>query len=97
MQDIQGTYQVIIYTLLIILLVALIVLVIRAIITMKKVDQVVDDVNGKVKKLNGIFTIIDNTTDTLSLVGDHLVNGITNLVTGFFRSKKEKKEEREHE
>lgn len=97
MQEVQGTCLVIIYTLLIILLVALIVLVVRTIFTMKKVDQVVDDVNGKVKKLNGIFTIIDNTTDALSLVGDHLVNGITNLVTGFFRFKKTKKEEKENE
>ena len=61
----QTFLPIIIYFLLIIMLVVGIVLGIKAINTMNKVEQVVDDVNKKVESLNGFFHIIDFTTDKI--------------------------------
>ena len=61
--EILDVLQVILYILGSILLIVLIILGIKLIITMNKIENVVDDINVKVNKLNGIFTIIDLTTD----------------------------------
>ena len=49
---------VIIYILLIILLIVGIILGIKSIITVNKVEKVVDDVSEKVESLNGLFQIV---------------------------------------
>ena len=59
----NDLFPVILYILLIILVVVLIVFVIRLIKTLGKVDKVVDDVNRKVTKLDGVFNIIDTSTN----------------------------------
>ena len=56
----------VIYILLIILLVVGIVLGIKTIITMTKVEKVVDNVNEKVESLNSVFNLIDFTTDKIA-------------------------------
>ena len=56
-------------------------------------DWVVDDVNGKVKSLNGVFSIIDHTTDALSGFGDKIVNIISSGINTLLSIKKKKKEE----
>ena len=58
-------FPIIIYILLIIILIIGIILGIKSIITINKVEKVVDDVNEKVESLNGVFQIIDFTTDKL--------------------------------
>jgi len=47
-----------------------------------------------VKALDGLFHIIDSTTDRIVLITDKVVEGLTSLVTSIFTSKKknEKKE-----
>lgn len=87
----QTFLPIIIYFLLIIMLVVGIVLGIKAINTMNKVEQVVDDVNKKVESLNGFFHIIDFTTDKIVSITDTIVDKITLLITKIF-TKKEKKE-----
>ncbi len=82
----------ILYFLLIILLVVLIVLIIKIIKTIGKVNKVVEDVNCKVKKLNGLFEIIDHTTDTLVSFNDKIVNFISNKIVSLFKRKKKKGE-----
>ena len=59
--------QILLYMLGSILLVVLIVLGIKLIITMNKIEVVVDDISIKVGKLNGLFSVIDATTDKLSM------------------------------
>lgn len=89
-------FPVIIYVLSSILLVALIVLTIKVINTVKKVDKVVEDIDTKSKKLNGVFDIVDNATDTLSILSDKMVGFVVNGLTGLF-SRKNKKEDTENE
>ena len=97
MECLNEVFPVILYFLLSILLVVLIILCVKAIGTLTKVDKVVDDVNFKVNKLNGVFNIIDTTTDALSLASDKIVNFIANGVNNLFTRKKKKKEESELE
>ena len=78
--EILDALQIILYILGSILLIVLIILGIKLIITMNKIENVVDDINVKVNKLNGLFTIIDLTNDKLVLFSDKLVEGISSLI-----------------
>ncbi|MDD4283068.1 MAG: hypothetical protein PHX03_04680 [Bacilli bacterium] len=95
----ESFFPFILYLLLIILVVVLIILILKLIRTVGKVDQVVEDVNYKVNKLNGLFEIIDYTTDTLVSFNDKIINFISNGITSFFKrkSRKKKKGEKENE
>lgn len=84
---------VLLYVLGSILLVVLIILGIKLINTMNKINIVVDDINKKVGSLDGLFSIIDMTTDKLSLLSDRMVDGITFLIKKIFKPKKRKEEE----
>lgn len=99
METLNEIFPVILYGLLIILVVVLIVLVIRLIKTLNKVDAVVDDVNVKVKKLDGIFNIVDTTADALSNFGDKFSGIISSGISALFskRRKDPKKKEEEEE
>lgn len=81
---------IIIYILLIIILLIGIVLAIKCLITLDKVEKVVDNVNEKVKALDGLFHIIDSTTDRIVLITDKVIEGITSLIASLFTSKKTK-------
>ncbi len=89
---------IIIYILLIILLIVGIILGIKSIITINKVEKVVDDVNEKVESLNGLFQIVDFTADKLVSITDKVVDGVSALASRLFlKKKKNKKEEEEDE
>ena len=81
---------IIIYILLIILLVIGIILGIKSIITINKVEKVVDDVNEKVESLNGLFQIVDFTTDKLVSITDKVIDGVSSLASRLFFKKKKK-------
>jgi len=85
---------IIIYILLIIILIIGIILGIKSIITIKKVEKVVDDVNEKVESLNGLFHIVDFTTDKIVMLTDKVVDGLSGLASRlFFRKNKKNKED----
>lgn len=78
---------IVLYVLGSILLVVLIILGIKLIVTMNKIENVVDDINKKVKSLDGLFSIIDMTTDKLAMLSDRVVDMITMVVKKVFRRK----------
>ena len=80
---------IILYVLGSILLVVLIILGIKLIITMNKIENVVDDINKKVKSLDGLFSIIDMTTDKLAMLSDKVVDAVTLFVKKIFRRKED--------
>ncbi len=86
---------IVIYILLIIILIIGIVLAIKCLITLDKVEKVVDNVNDKVRALDGIFHIIDTTTDKIVLITDKVVEGITSLIMNLFSSKKKTSKKKE--
>jgi len=88
MIDIKDLFLVILYIVLIILVVVSIIAVIRLISTLKKVDKVVDDVEVKVNKLNGLFNIIDTTTDAITSFSDKIIDGVSTGIAKLFSKKK---------
>lgn len=85
---------IIIYILLIILLVIGIILGVKSVITIKKVEKVVDDVNDKVESLNGLFQLVDFTTDKIATLTDRVVDGVGALASKLFFRKKKKGEDK---
>ena len=73
----QEILSIILYALGSILLIVLIILGIKLIITMNKIEKITDDINGKLKSLNGFFSIIDFTTDRLATITDKFVDRVT--------------------
>ena len=93
MDYLSELFPVILYFLLIILVIVLIILSIRVINTLKKVDIIVDDVNNKVNKLNGLFNVIDTATDTLSVLSNRIVSVVVNSIETLFNRKSKRKED----
>lgn len=81
------------YIALIVLIIFLIVLVVRAIKTLGKVDKTLDDIQEKSSKLDGVFHIIDNTTDVVVGLSDTIVSFIANGIESLVNRKKVKKDE----
>ncbi len=81
----------------IILLIALIVLVIQLIQILKKVDRVVDNVDEKINSFNSFFSLIDKTTDSISLLSDSIVSMISGFIYKFVKKNKRKKNIEEEE
>ena len=71
----------------IILLIVIIILGIRLIQILNKVDRVVDNVEAKVNSLNTAFDVVSKATDTLAVIGDSVVSGITGVVTRFINKR----------
>lgn len=86
--ELNELLSILLYAFLIILVIIFIILGIKLIKTLTKIDNVIDDVNGKMRKVNGVFEIIDKTTDYASAVSDKIVNGIVNFVNSLFKKKK---------
>lgn len=84
-----DTLTIVLYALGSILLVVLIILGIKLIITMNKIEGVVDDINNKVKTLDGFFSMIDFTTDKLAMLSDRFVDAATSLIKKLFRRKED--------
>lgn len=88
MIDLTEFLTIVLYLCLTILVIILIVLGIKLIKTLGKVDNVIDDVNSKMNKVDGVFNIIDKTTDYASSISDKIVMGISNAINGLLRKKK---------
>ena len=84
---------IVLYALGSILLVVLIILGIKLIITMNKIEVVVDDINKKVKTLDGFFSLVDTTTDKLAMLSDKFVDMTSSIVKKIFKRKEEKIDE----
>ncbi len=87
MEFLRELLPVILYFLLCILVIVLVILVIRVIKSLKNIDEMVDDVKSKSKKLDGVFDIVDKATDSFTLVSDRFVNFISNRISNIFKRK----------
>lgn len=97
MECLNIVFPVILYTLGAILLIVLIILCLKIMGTLRKVDRVVDDVENKVGKLDGVFSIIDRSTDAVSMVSDKVIDFVSSAIMKIFSKKKKKKEEENYE
>ena len=91
----NSVLPIILYILGSILLVVLIILGIKLIIVMDKIERTVDNINTKVDSLNGFFSIVNFTTDKLAMIGDKVVEFISEFINKVFIKNKEESEENE--
>lgn len=91
--DAGTLFSVILYILGSILLVILIILTIKAIKTLKKIDTLVDDIQLKSNKVDGVFDIVDTTTDFVNSISDKIIGGVVGVITKIFEKKGEDKNE----
>lgn len=82
---------VVIYFLLIVLLVVAIWIGIKLIITMNKVDDILEDISEKAKSLDKLFSIIDFATDRVSMVSDTVINFVSGAINKIFKKRNTKK------
>lgn len=71
--------------------------IVRLLNTLDKVDKAIDDYNQKSSKLDGLFDIVDNTTDMVSNISDLAVDFITKSITNIINKKERKEENNEQE
>ena len=82
---------ILLYTLGSILLVVLIILGIKLIQTVDRANAILDDIEEKSKSLDGLFSMFDNISNGIAIVGDRVVDGIAGMVSSFFHKRKTRK------
>lgn len=93
METLLKVLPIILYILLSVLIVVLIILIFKAMKTLNKVDETLDDVNYKMGKLNGVFNLVDRSTDAINIFTNKILSTITTGVINLFKKHKENKEE----
>lgn len=88
MDEMLKVLPIILYVLLSILIIVLIILAIKAIFTLNRVDKAIDDVNYKMSKLDGVFSLVDRSADAISMVTDKIVGTVTTGIMSVFKRKK---------
>lgn len=97
MDFLMMVLPIILYVLGIVLVGILIIIGVKLIYTIDKTNDILDDVEKKAKSLNGVFEMVDNVTDSLSIISDTVVDGIVGLVSRIFKKRKREKEIDEYE
>ncbi len=82
--DLNEALPILLYIGLIVLVICLIVFVIRLTKTLAKVDSILDDANSKMNKVDGLFDIIDRTTDFAASISDRMISKITDGISRLF-------------
>ena len=95
MEMLGEVLPILVYFLGSILLVVLIILGIKLIQRVDRANSILDDLEEKAKSLNGFFNVIDSFSNTIAVVGDRIIDGVTGLISSFFHKRKKKKEEEE--
>ena len=93
MEFLQQLFPVILYGLLCILVVVLVILVINAIKVLKNVNILVEDIEGKSRKLDGIFNAIDTVSNSFTSFGDKIAGMLTKYLKKVTRKRKEEKKD----
>ena len=93
MDALMAFLPIVLYILGIVLLIVMIILGIKLIETIDRANVVLDDIEKKTKSLNGVFHMIDNTTDVMVGISDTIVSFIASSIEGIINRKREKKDE----
>lgn len=90
---INDVLPVVLYLLGSVLLVTLIILTIKLIITMNKIEKVVDNITVKVHTLDELFNVIGLVTGKITTITDRVVDSVALLIEKVFKGKGEKSNE----
>ena len=74
----------------IILLVCLIVLIVRLNFTLSKIDNLLNDIEKKMTTVNRAFEVADKISDSVSLVGDRMIEILASIIAKLFKNRKKK-------
>lgn len=91
----NAVLPIVIYVLLIVLIIVGIVLGVKLIITMNKVEKVVDDVQGKISALDSMFNIIEITSGKITGVFERVIDFVSGIVERLFLGRRERNEKDE--
>ena len=91
----METMTMIIYALLIILITIAIIIGIKIIITLNKVDVLLEDVTEKVHSLDRVFEIVDTFNNKMSILGDTVVGFVSGGIRRIFKDRKKSVDEEE--
>ena len=87
MEMLKEVLPIFIYILLIALLIIGIIIGIKLIITMNKVEKVVDNVEQKINSLNGLFNIIEVTSGKITGVYERVIDFVGGIIDRLFIGK----------
>lgn len=96
MDTLSTVLPIVLYILLAALIVALIILAVKVIQFVDRANSLVANLDDKINSLNRFFSVIDKMTDTVSLISDKMVDGISGFIMRIF-SRRKRKEEDEYE
>ena len=91
MELLSELLPIIIYVLLIVLLIFLIIIAYKLVVSLNKVEEIIDDVEKKVHSFDRAFELLNFTTDKITNITDSLITKVTNFISGFGRKKKNKR------
>ena len=87
--------QILLYVLGSILLLALIILTVKLIMSIDRVNAILDDIEDKMKTVDEVFAVVDKITDSVSLMSDRIVDGLASVVSKIFTTKNKTKKIKE--
>lgn len=87
----------IVYLFLIIFLLIGIIIGIKLIISMNKIERIIDNVEGKINSLNGFFSIIEMTSGKITNVYEKVIDFVGGIVDRLFLSRKSGKDYEDYE
>ena len=87
-EALSAVLPIFIYILLIVLLIVGIILGIKLIITIDKVNLVVDDISEKVSALDNLFRIVSGVSDKFNLLSSKLSDAVLGLISKIGRKRK---------
>lgn len=88
MQELNLILSVLLSTFGIILIIVLIVLGIKAIDTLGKLDNLIDDAQNKVRTFDDLFKVINGTNMFISKFSDKIVDNVHGLTSKIFNKRK---------
>ena len=90
MDVLNDIFPIVLYFLGAVLLIVVIILVTRLISTVDIVNVLLDDVEDKSQKLNGLFDAIEKLGDTLSVANNKVTGFFAGIASKMFKEKKKK-------
>lgn len=87
--------EILVYVLGSILLLALIILTVKLILSVDRINAILDDVEDKMKTVDEVFSVIDHITDSFSTISDRIVDSLASIVSKLFTTKKRRKKIKE--
>ena len=96
METLNAILPILLYVAAIVLIVVLIIIGIRVLEMLNRVDKLIEDVEDKVKSVNGAIAVMNKAADGLANISDSVVFGVTTAISKIL-NKKHKEEDKVYE